>query len=312
MAVLIFGDAMNTHPLPPINFRQHIDTLRSQGLRISHPLEAEEFFCSVSYHQFQEYYDDLLKPGGQKFFDGVTFEQISSLYTSDCQFRDALIPALRTIEIRSRIACSSVLTAQYGLLGYQDASHFENQRFHTLFLNEVEKIISHKTSYSHTNETLDLLEIIDQMSFGKISKLYKNMLPRDQKIVAKIFNFQYDALEKLLQNLVLLRNISAHHARLYRRRMSHQFPIPRQQKNAITKANPHFMLRENSVFSSILGLCLLLPEQEKSVLLRAIAEISTSNPHYKLAKLGFPPRWEEILSRNTQSSSDATQARARR
>lgn len=94
--------------------------------------------------------------------------------------------------------------------------------------------------------------------------------------------------------------------------MSHQFPIPRQQKNAITKANPHFMLRENSVFSSILGLCLLLPEQEKSVLLRAIAEISTSNPHYKLAKLGFPPRWEEILSRNTQSSSDATQARARR
>ena len=69
-------------------------------------------------------------------------------------------------------------------------------------------------------------------SFGILSSLYSNLLPgKGRRDIANYFGLSDSVLESWLHSIVYLRNICAHHSRLWNKEMRIQPIIPRNPRN---------------------------------------------------------------------------------
>lgn len=55
------------------------------------------------------------------------------------------------------------------------------------------------------------------MSFGSLSKMYRGMWKSDKKTIAHNYGLQPDVLESWMHHMTYVRNLCAHHARLWDR-----------------------------------------------------------------------------------------------
>lgn len=86
-------------------------------------------------------------------------------------------------------------------------------------------------------------------SFGTLSILYKNLKPgREKRVIANYFGLADSVFETWLHSIVYLRNICAHHSRLWNRAMSIRPQIPQNPKKTwiintnIRNSRTYFML----------------------------------------------------------------------
>ena len=91
--------------------------------------------------------------------------------------------------------------------------------------------------------------LTELMSFGTLSKFYKNMKPEDKKAVGKIYGVPYAYFESWIENAAFVRNVCAHYGRLYNAK------IPK--KPMLYKEYSHF--GNDRVFSTLICLKHLLP-----------------------------------------------------
>lgn len=85
---------------PPTTFEQQIEIFRSRNLIIEDEKEAIEFLKRVNYYRLTGYTLTLKK--NDRFFDGVTFNDIRHLYEFDKKLRNLLLEVLEDIEISFR------------------------------------------------------------------------------------------------------------------------------------------------------------------------------------------------------------------
>lgn len=288
------------------SFDEQIQHLKRKGLEVSNSDSATACLQRINYYHLRGYYIDLTvrDPDSQisRFLPGTTFEQIVARHETDCLLRQALLPYLRKVELAARSACSYALTEHYGSLGYKNSENFSNNNYHKWFLGQVRSATKRfkkepfvKNYEEHYEGNFPLWVVVEMLPFGVISKLYKNMLPKDQKTAARLLGYQYNRLEQLLNALVVLRNTIAHHSRLHSRRMNTQYSMPPESVALVSELDPGFILQPSSVFSTILGLSRLLLPEERTRLVSDIAAATRSNRDYRLVKLGFPSHWPEVL-----------------
>lgn len=82
---------------PPKTFEQQIKIFRDRNLIIEDEEEAIDFLKRVSYYRLTGY--TLTLKENDKFFDGVTFNDIRYLYEFDKKFRSLLLEMLEDIEV---------------------------------------------------------------------------------------------------------------------------------------------------------------------------------------------------------------------
>lgn len=100
--------------------------------------------------------------------------------------------------------------------------------------------------YSHTYETPELppaWAILEELSLGVLSRLYKNIaLDRDKKAIASRFQQPHEVLGSWLHTLTFIRNICAHHARLWNRELAVSPKIPKKWPNNQNSANKRLFI----------------------------------------------------------------------
>ena len=70
---------------------------------------------------------------------------------------------------------------------------------------------------------------MEVMSFGALSKMYHGMLRPDQRIIARRYGVQSQDLVTILHHLVYVRNLCAHHSRLWDRTWAIKPSLPKGQ-----------------------------------------------------------------------------------
>jgi len=79
-------------------------------------------------------------------------------------------------------------------------------------------IVSFKKEYS--NDIPPAFMVLEIMSFGALSRLYRNLKSsKEKQEIANFFGLLDKAFESWLYSLVYVRNVCAHHARLWNRQM---------------------------------------------------------------------------------------------
>lgn len=295
-----------------LSYAEQLHQLKNRGLIIEDEPKAMHLLEVISYYRLSGYWYPLLADKhNHRFKPTATFETAFKIYKFDRELRLLVLCELEKIEVAVRVKMIYVLSHSLGPFWHLDSANFSNPVKHAQTLSKIgieysrsdeEFVKAFKNKYAEPMPpNWMMLEI---SSFGILSSLYSYLQPSgDKRNIAQHFGLADKVLSSWLHCIVYLRNICAHHARLWNREMQIQPIIPRR---------PHRpFINQTSYVSPETGQSLPLNNKTYFILSMVIYLMNTINPKHSiqdkfkalLAKypnidphaMGFPPTWQTEL-----------------
>ena len=135
------------------------------------------------------------------------------------------------------------------------------------------------------------------MSFGQLSRFIKNLKRRnDRQSIARIFSLDEKVIISFAHHLSYVRNICAHHGRLWNKYLAVGMTIPKyplQLNESMQETDANHL--HNTLIMLDYMLKFIIPENKwKKRLVRLIGECHLANP----SKMGFPNDWNKRTAWN--------------
>lgn len=231
---------------------------------------------------------------GDKFIDGTTFNNIINAYYFDKDLRNLLRGMLETVEVAFRTHIAYLIAHKYGPLGYKDPKNFLNKYYHDRMMKSLLEEISRSNEvfvYHYKRKYKGIFPVwvvMELTSFSQLSKIYKNLKKADQNEIAyKNYGVKGDYVNTWLHTLSVIRNICAHHGRLYNR----QLTINPKLFIVYRKRN----IDGKTLFAVLLVLGRLLNTNDNWNLF--VNEVDSLISHYSIdySLIGFPEDWKVLL-----------------
>jgi abortive infection bacteriophage resistance protein len=203
---------------------EQVGILASRGLRVADATAAETFLSHINYFRFSGYCL-AFESSRHVFQPGTTFEHIRHAYEFDWMLRDLISDALEVIEIDIRAAVAQQFGHRYGPFGHANAANFFHRLNHPEWIAKLheESTRSSELFVVHFRRTyrefpdLPIWMATEIISLGGLSKMVNGLLKDDLKVVARRYNLQPQDFPDWMHHLVYVRNLCAHHARVWDR-----------------------------------------------------------------------------------------------
>jgi abortive infection bacteriophage resistance protein len=218
---------------PALSLAEQIALLQSRGLEIEDIGAATAYLRHVGYYRLSGYALPFQTGGAgsdrHSFRPGTSFNTILERYVFDRKLRLLVMDAIERIEISIRSVISNSISARHGPHWYQDRSMFNSEFDHQDFIEKVRSQINHypkdrrkrDVHIEHYYQNYSSPEmppcwmIFESVSFGVISTLYKNLIPSEFGPISTEFGIPHPVLASWLHSISYIRNICAHHSRLW-------------------------------------------------------------------------------------------------
>lgn len=216
---------------PPLSLANQVDLLRRRGLLIPDPQAAEVVLLRLNYYRFSGYalHYEIHRNGERthQFQPGTTFEQVVRLYAFNTELRALLFRYLEPVEIAFRTAvCYELAMCTNNPHWYLDESvygpDFDYPRAYLEWKRECAHsreifVKSYRAKYSDPPLPPAWM-MTEILSLGCWSIMYSCLADRKaQKAVAQHFCIDAYYLRSWVHVLVVLRNLCAHHGRIWNR-----------------------------------------------------------------------------------------------
>jgi abortive infection bacteriophage resistance protein len=218
---------------PALTYKQQIDHLRSHGMIIADEASAEYWLRHVSYYRLSAYWLYFEHPkgtSGPRFNSGTTFENVTALYDFDRILRRLVMRGTEHVEVALRGSWAY----QMGHLGdghsyletiyYRDKNELRSSKakLKSAVERSSETYIDHYRRNYGSPSLPPVWMVAEMMSFGQLSRWYSNLLGRAlRNKIALPLGLPETVLVPLVRHLTDLRNICAHHGRLWNRGFLH-------------------------------------------------------------------------------------------
>ncbi len=222
-------------------FDEQINILKQRKLIIPNNYFALSKLQRINYYRLSAYFLPFQhnKDGDKKddFLDSSSFEDIIQLYYFDSELRKIIFEAIESIEIYFRTQITYSHALRYEPFGYLEKENFEtSEDFFNIVMSNLkdetkrsqEIFIKHFKDTYQTSD-LPLWAVVEVVSFGTISKLYAILKTEEQKeVILKLKDINNNVFKNWLHGLSVVRNICAHHSRLWNKTLGVKFEIPRR------------------------------------------------------------------------------------
>lgn len=235
----LYGGLAMKFTKPPLSIEQQIGLLQSRGMTIANPDRAARYLAHINYYRLRAYWmpfeDTAERTDEHRFRAGTTFNEILTLYLFDRKFRLLVMEAVERLEISFRTRFAHELALKYGSHAHLDAALFRRTDLHRQLLDSLRGEIarSQETFIEHYRMTYDdpdlppIWAICEVMTFGQLSIWFKNLKRRsDRNAIARIYAIDEVILGSFMHHLTHIRNLTAHHCRLWNRRLVFTMTIP--------------------------------------------------------------------------------------
>ena len=277
--------------------------MTSRGLLVKDKEIALHYLTHIGYYRLSGYALPLQIRGvgedRHNFKLDTTFEHILELYVFDRKLRLLVMDAIERIEISVRAALSNTIADRHGAHWYMNRSLFKQWFNHDKFIAGVKEQIGHNPSndkrrdihiehYYQTYSTPDMPPswmIFESISFGTISLACKHLDCREFLDVCNSFSLKPTIFISWLHSLNYIRNICAHHGRLWNRESRIKPSIANNFKNDLT---PNDRLYAQLIVMQIM-LAKIAPENHWAQKLDALL---AEHPTIPLTSMGFPEDWQ--------------------
>jgi len=223
-----------TYKKVPISFLDQIALLKNRGLVIPDEQKALSFLQEISYYRVSAYFLPYQLVKGT-FNDGVTFAQIVSTYTFDRELRLLIFDCIERIEIAIRTQFIYAMAYHHGDSHWQDNhNHFtpayknkigKIEDPYSYFQTVISKAKTAKTPEVFIKHYVDNYDsplnppswmCMELLTIGELSRLYARLSDKaDKKRIAGFFDLHPTVFTSWLHTITYVRNICAHHSRLW-------------------------------------------------------------------------------------------------
>lgn len=289
---------------PPLSIEEQIDLLISRGMVIQDRARAARYLTHINYYRLRAYwmpFETATVNDEHRFKPGTKFEDALTLYVFDRKFRILVLEGIERVEVSFRARFANEVALRYGSHAYLDRNNFKSAEMHQGCITSLQEELSRsrETFIEHylTKYTEPALPpiwaICEIMSFGQLSKWFQNLKHRkDRKALADIYQINEAVLGSFMHHLTHVRNLVAHHSRLWNRRMTFTMSIPRRPAEVVGWYNTN---AERKIYNTLVMLGYLLTLMSPGTTWPArvrqlLDENSLVNPEF----MGFPSNWQEL------------------
>lgn len=283
---------------PATTYQQQLELLRSRGMLISDEQRAEFYLRHLNYYRLGAYWlpfeaDHSL----HQFRPGTRFEDVLNLYVFDRELRLLVMDAIERFEVSVRSQWAYQLAHLHGPHAHLDPSlarHFARWEKSKQQLREAvdhsEEIFIRHLKATYSEDLPPIWAICEVMSLGLLSHWYSNLKPKPtRRAIAAVYGLDETVLASWLHHLTTVRNVCAHHSRLWNREFTVTPTLPQTKPPGL---HHQLNLGSRKLYNSLVFLlhCLdvLAPQHHwRSRLLNLLT--SHSIP---VAAMGFPTGWQ--------------------
>lgn len=235
---------MGVYNKPPLTYTEQVELLISRGLLVSDKKRAERHLSNISYYRLSAYMRTYkqISNGGilDDFIPGTTWDMVYNLYVFDRKLRLLVFDAIERLEVAIRTQIIYQLSHKYGSHWQDDKNIFNSPETITLRdgrkvvkdvyvdiqrhikeqlnNNKAEEFIQHYCRKYDSPENPPSWMSVEVMYFNHLSRICTELKNRSDKTeIAKYFFLPPDIFCSWLHTINYVRNICAHHARLWNR-----------------------------------------------------------------------------------------------
>lgn len=280
----------------PKTYEEQVLILKERGLHIESEQKAIEVLKRINYYRLTAYGLTLKtsdKAGQYK--SGISFEHILKLYEFDKELRLLLLDAIESIETAFRAHIAYYHAHTYGAVAYQDPTHFKNETYHARFLTNLERSLKENdrelfVKHHHTKyqSNFPIWVAVEVLSFSTLSMMFKNLHNQDKQTISKEhYSMDFKYIESWLYTLTMIRNICAHHGRLYGKILTIRPQV---------FANVKKELSNERIFIVFFIISKLLTSNERNVFVDKITHLlDTYAAFIDYKQLGIPQEWKRYF-----------------
>ena len=309
---------------PWLPYSQQLDTLKGRGLQVDDDEAALRYLARIGYYRLSGYWypmrlinheasEQEKRPiRSDQYVEGSRLEDAIRLYIFDAKLRLLALDALERIELAVRVDVAHLL-GEYDPCAYKKPKylhgHFSKKLIktgrnvgkteHQVWLDKYRQQLDrsrrepfvehHQRMYGGE---LPIWAAIEVWDFGLLSKLFAGMKLTDQKIIANKYGVEDGkSFASWLRGLNFIRNVSAHHSRLWNVNVLERAPLPQNADywGQLNNGRPflYFCFMQQM-------LQVLCPNSSWSQrFAEVLSDFPSQNPSLALGDFGLVRGWEE-------------------
>lgn len=290
---------------PALSVDQQLDLLIRRGMAVADRPAALNHLTHINYYRLRAYWllseIPVATDGDHGFRPGTHFESIIDLYSFDRKLRLLVMDAIERVEVSLRTRWANFLANRYGAHAYMDSRHFRKPTQHAKCLTKLQEelersretfILHYRSKYSEP-ELPPLWSICELLTFGQLSQWYGNLAKgADRAEIAKAYEIDEQVLGSFAHHLAYVRNVCAHHMRLWNREMTISMKIPKNPES-LSKVFHHEAPKR--LYNTLAMLAHLMDgispgSQWRHHLLSLFSE----HPSVDVTAMGFPLDWRTL------------------
>lgn len=305
---------------PPKTYEEQLELLKSRGLIIADIERTIKHLSAISYYRLSAYMLPYKiwenNERTDNFIEGTNWDQIHDLYVFDRKLRLIIFDAIERLEIAIRTQIIYQLSHKYGS-HWQDnkdifiVKTYERKNEEAVIIdvyndlqkhikeqlksNKAEVFIKHYAQKYSSPVNPPSWMSVEIMYFNHLSLICHNLKQRsDIAAIAGWFGLPPDIFCSWLHTINYVRNICAHHARLWNRDFNIVPAKLRFSKGNIWVSNPETIQRSKLYyFLCMINYMMQTANPNSGVKTRLISLTEDYKHIVNLGFMGFPANWRE-------------------
>ena len=292
---------------PAKTFDEQCDLLIARGMQVPDREKAVYYLSHISYYRLAAYwlpYETSRNP--HQFAEGTCFDTLLNHYLFDRQLRLLLLDAIERFEVSFRTQWAYHMSHAFGPHGYLEGGkgRVKNARYLSAAIADLEKHVrrSDEAYIKHYRDTYQeqlppAWVSCEVMSLGLLSRFYSNL--RTYKVrrqIAATYQFDEGFLDGFLAHISYVRNVCAHHSRLWNRHLTKKMPLPRGKPVGLkdniyideTNKTEHKLYNTLVVMQHVMTI--VCPESHWAKKLNVLIDEHVID----VKRMGFPENWKTL------------------
>lgn len=286
----------------PRTIPDQILKLKDRGLKFENEPKAANYLSNISYYRLRAYtypfQNNMVDE--HPFNVDVSFEQIISLYVFDRKLRLLIFDAVEKIEIAFRTQIIYHFALTHGSHWQLKPELYRNPMWFANHLDSLQKEIDrsnetfidhYKTKYTNPTEPPCWMSL-EVISMGLLSKIFQNLKkgPEKNTVTAHFGLTDVSVLENWMLCFSTLRNICAHHGRVWNRRLT-PIKLPTCPTNTFLSNKSIYINKLYATVSCIeYVLKIISPDNTFS---KRLKDLMATCPLAQTKEMGFPKNWQD-------------------
>jgi len=299
---------MEKYNKPPKTYQEQLNLLVSRGMKVDNPNRALHYLSHLNYYRLAAYWLPFeADHATHRFKPGTSFDQVLESYLFDKQLRLLIMDAIERFEVSLRAKWAYHLAHQYkNPHAHLDATIFQKLT-KTPKWDHAENVAELKDSVRESSEVFirhlitkyeeelpPIWAICEVMTFGQLSRWFANVAKSsDRNVIARTYDYDEVYFVSFIHHLTIVRNFTAHHARVWNREFSITWKLPLSKPIGVVGSLNR--LDGRRIYNTLATLaCLTDIINPGNHWKKRLSDLINVYPSVQIRYMGFPDNWRDL------------------